>query len=140
MYIQSHLKQKAEFFDLENPLHFNRLANPMMTLSNSKAQLIVIDEVQFLPDLFKILRVLVDEHIQGRYYLILGSASRELIRQSSETLAGRIGYIEVIPFSLEEVSNREKLWRGNHSRDESRSGRMLFLGHSRGGRARPSHL
>lgn len=111
MYIEKHPKDSVEFFDLENPLHLMRLSDPLITLQRSKATLIVIDEVQLLPDLFKILRVLVDEKTNEKRYLILGSASRDLIQQSSETLAGRVGYIEVMPFSLLEVPDKEKLWK-----------------------------
>ena len=109
-YIKSHPKQPLSFFDLENPLDLARLENPMLTLSKLTDQLIVIDEIQRRPDLFPVIRVLVDEEDKNRKFLILGSASRDLIRQSSETLAGRIGYIELPPFSLIEIKNCEKLW------------------------------
>lgn len=108
-YIEKYVEQEVQFFDLENPLDLARLENPMLTLSNSSNQLIVIDEIQLRPELFPILRVLVDNH-KKRKFLILGSASRDLIRQSSETLAGRIGYIEVMPFSLEETKDFHRLW------------------------------
>lgn len=101
--------QKVEFFDLENPIHLASLDNPMLTLSKYENYLVVIDEIQRKPDLFPILRVLVDDPIKKYTFLILGSASRELIRQSSETLAGRIGYIELPPFTLNEVGNSDKL-------------------------------
>lgn len=108
-YIESYPKERVSFFDLENPLDLARLENPMLTLSKLSHHLIVIDEIQRRPELFTILRVLIDEK-KERKFLILGSASRELIHQSSETLAGRIGYIELMPFSLEEVNDLEKLW------------------------------
>ncbi len=69
----------------------------------------VIDEIQRRPDLFPILRVLVDEN-PNRKFLILGSASQELIKQSSESLAGRIGYLELTPFDQSEVQNLKQLW------------------------------
>src|SRR5205823_3632817 len=64
------------------------------------------------PELFPILRVLADERPRRRRFLVLGSASPELLKQSSETLAGRIAYLEVHPFSLTEVDRRgwDKLW------------------------------
>lgn len=86
-------------FDLENPDDLESLSNPMRVLERLEG-LVIIDEIQRLPDLFPILRVLVDR--KQAKYLVLGSASRELIRQSSETLAGRIGYIELTPFHLKE--------------------------------------
>jgi len=100
----------ARFFDLENPLDLARLDNPMLALSSEPEKLIVIDEIQMRPDLFPIIRVLVDEPTHKRKLLILGSASRDLIKQSSETLAGRIGYIELPPFTLSETKESTKLW------------------------------
>lgn len=99
----------VEFFDLENPTHLASLENPMLTLSKFPDCLVVIDEIQLRPDLFPILRVLVDDPDKKYNFLILGSASRDLIQQSSETLAGRIGYIELPPFTLFEVKNADKL-------------------------------
>src|SRR6202008_4640187 len=77
-----------------------------------------IDEIQRRPDLFPILRVLADATDKPkRRFLVLGSASRDLISQSSESLAGRIGYIEITPFSLEETHETEMLWlRGGFPR------------------------
>lgn len=86
-------------FDLENPDDRESLNNPLRVLERLKG-LVVIDEIQRLPDLFPILRVLVDR--KQAQYLVLGSASRDLLRQSSESLAGRIGYIELTPFHLKE--------------------------------------
>lgn len=115
-YIENHGIQ-ARFFDLENPLDLTRLSNPMLALSNLNESLIVIDEIQLIPELFPVLRVLVDDPEKKRKFLILGSASRDLIRQSSETLAGRIGYIELPPFGLYEVKDSGKLWiRGGFPR------------------------
>lgn len=105
----------VHFFDLENPFDLARLENPMLTLSNINSDLIIIDEIQLRPELFPVLRVLVDE--KPRKFLILGSASRDLLNQSSETLAGRIGYLELTAFSLEETSDDKKLWlRGGFPR------------------------
>ncbi|MFA6527574.1 MAG: ATP-binding protein [Candidatus Babeliales bacterium] len=105
----------VHFIDLENPLDLARLENPMLTLSNIQSDLIVIDEIQMRPELFPVLRVLVDE--KPRKFLVLGSSSRDLLRQSSETLAGRIGYIELSPFSSVEVDGIQKLWlRGGYPR------------------------
>lgn len=105
-------------FDLENPLDVQRLENPMLTLSSIQQPLIVIDEIQRRPELFPVLRVLVDqEKNKERKWLILGSASRELIRQSSKMLAGRIGYVELPPFCFFEVPDSQALWlRGGFPR------------------------
>lgn len=97
-------------FDLEDPLHLAQLENPKLTL-DARAGLVIIDEIQLRPNLFPYLRVLADEK-KDCHYLILGSASRELIQQSSETLAGRIGYQELTPFQISECGkeNLKKLW------------------------------
>lgn len=110
-YVEKYFESKEViFFDLENPIDLAKLENPMLLLSKIKAKLIVIDEIQRMPDLFPILRVLVDKKDTKKKFLILGSASRDLIRQSSETLAGRIGYIELPPFTLHEVKETNRLW------------------------------
>lgn len=109
MYADQLIGEKITRFDLENPLHLTRLETPMLALEELQG-LVVIDEVQRAPGLFEILRVLADRKNKPARFLILGSASRDLIRQSSESLAGRIGYIELAPFSIEEV-NREDLSR-----------------------------
>lgn len=117
MYAVNHHKEAITFFDLENPLDLARLENPMLTLSKIPHGLIIIDEIQSRPELFPVLRVLIDEERSDRKFLILGSASRDLIKQSSETLAGRIGYIELMPFSLAETQDENKLWiRGGFPR------------------------
>ncbi len=109
-YAAKYFPQDTYFLDLENPLDLALLENPMRTLTNITKDLIIIDEIQRRPDLFPILRVLIDQQKKNRRFLILGSASRDLLRQSSESLAGRIGYIELPPFSLAEVDNSNKLW------------------------------
>lgn len=97
-------------FDLENPRDLILLAEPQLSLEPLSG-LIVIDEIQRAPDLFPLLRHLVDTRKDQRY-LILGSASRDLIRQSSESLAGRIGFHELGGFRLPDVGrdNWRRLW------------------------------
>ena len=90
------------YFDLEDPASLARLDEPMTALRELK-DLIVIDEVQRRPELFPVLRVLVDRVPLPARFLILGSASPTLLRQSSESLAGRIALIPMNGFSLEEV-------------------------------------
>lgn len=97
------------YFDLESYIDLERLRNPLLTLGSLEG-LIVIDEVQRAKDLFSILRVLADQKKNGQRYLILGSASGELLQQSSESLAGRIAYMELTPFSFREAKNLERLW------------------------------
>ena len=95
------------FLDLENPRDAAMLAEPQLALEPLSG-LIVIDEIQRAPELFPLLRYLVDTHRDQRY-LILGSASRELIRQSSESLAGRVAYYELGGFRLGDVGAEH--WR-----------------------------
>jgi len=105
------------YFDLENPRDLARLENAQTALE-SLTGLVVIDEVQLRPDLFPLLRHLVDERTDTRY-LILGSASRDLIRQGNETLAGRILFLHLNGFALDEVgpANWKRLWwRGGFPR------------------------
>ena len=99
--------EDVHFFDLEDPLDLARLDNPKIAFEALKG-IIVIDEIQLRPNLFSVLRVIVDN--TNIKFLILGSASQELIQQSSETLAGRISYLEMSPFSLQEVDDIQKLW------------------------------
>ncbi|NLX24879.1 MAG: ATP-binding protein [Lentisphaerae bacterium] len=103
--------QPFHVFDLENPDDLARLAEPMLALKNLSG-IVVIDEVQRHPDLFPVLRVLADRTPSPARFVIIGSASPELLRQSSETLAGRIYYHELGGFSLEEVGieNADRLW------------------------------
>jgi predicted AAA+ superfamily ATPase len=108
----------VSFFDLEDPTDLTRLAEPMLVLRDVRG-LIVIDEVQRRPDLFPVLRVLADRLERVARFLILGSASPGLLRQTSESLAGRIFYHELGGFALDEVgvAARERLWlRGGFPR------------------------
>ncbi len=95
------------FFDLENPRDVAMLAEPQLALEPLSG-LIVIDEIQRAPDLFPLLRYLVDTR-PDQHYLILGSASRDLIRQSSESLAGRVAYHELGGLRLTDVGVEQ--WR-----------------------------
>jgi len=105
------MRGPTHYFDLENPEDEARLAEPMLALKALKG-LIVIDEIQRLPDLFQVLRVLVDRLRRTARFLVLGSASPGLLRQGSETLAGRIVYYELKGLALDEVGvmNHERLW------------------------------
>lgn len=115
--LSSQWSKNVTIFDLENPRDAQRLHEPLLALENIEG-LIIIDEIQRYPDLFPVLRVLADQNKKAKF-LILGSASRDLIRQSSESLAGRISYAEIGGFSLQLLgaSKAEKLWiRGTFPR------------------------
>src|SRR5688572_19290187 len=110
--------QGGERFDLEDPRDAQRLSQPMTALEGLRG-LIVIDEVQRQPDLFPILRLLADRRPSPARFLVLGSASPELLQQGSETLAGRIRFVELGGFSMSEVgaAHFRKLWtRGGFPR------------------------
>lgn len=106
------------FFDLENPLDLAQLEDPMLAL-RSLTGLVVIDEVQHRPDLFPVLRVLADRPQGAARFLVLGSASPGLLRQSSESLAGRIAYHHLGGLMVDEVGEErlDRLWvRGGFPR------------------------
>jgi predicted AAA+ superfamily ATPase len=95
-------EDSVNYFDLEDPVSLARLDEPMTALASLKG-LVVIDEVQRRPDLFPVLRVLVDRKDYKGKFLILGSASGDLLRQSSETLAGRMETLTLSGFNLDEL-------------------------------------
>lgn len=106
--------KNIHFFDLEDPTDYALLDNAKLTLEPLTG-LIIIDEIQRRPELFKYLRVKADSLDRNSRILILGSSSRDLIENASESLAGRIQYIEVTGFSLAEVNDAEKLFeRGSY--------------------------
>lgn len=104
------------FLDLERPADLARLADAEAALRAYDGRLVVLDEVQRLPDLFPVLRVLVDERRRAQrpigHFLVLGSASVDLLRQSSESLAGRIEYLELAPLDVLETGadTQDRLW------------------------------
>lgn len=121
MAIETMVDKPTSYLDLELDSDFNKLADPEAFLSRFQNELLIIDEVQRKPDLFRILRALVDirkrSNERSGQFLLLGSASRDLLQQSSESLAGRIRYLELSPFTISEVHradplgfNAEKLW------------------------------
>jgi uncharacterized protein len=110
---------KSTLFDLEDPADFELLKSNPKQIFTGLEGLVIIDEIQRLPELFPLLRVLADEADSKRKYLILGSTSPDLIRNSSESLAGRIGFVNLTGFRLNEVGNENlrNLWlRGGFPR------------------------
>lgn len=105
-------------FDLESPADLARLANPELVLGPLRG-LVVLDEIQRVPELFPVLRVLADRPEVPARFLILGSASPGLIKGAGETLAGRVSFVDVTGFSLLEVGLDElptRWWRGGFPR------------------------
>jgi len=116
--IQKAWEKPSHAFDLESPADLGRLADPDLALSPLKG-LVVLDEIQRAPNLFPLLRVLADRRPIRTRFLILGSASPDMLRQGNETLAGRIAYYSLDGISLEEagIKNHPKLWlRGGFPR------------------------
>jgi predicted AAA+ superfamily ATPase len=102
-------KENTLYLDLERPSDLQKLHDPEWFLSTQTGKLICLDEIQRMPELFPVLRSLIDTTGQKGMYLILGSASRELIRQSSESLAGRISFKRLTPFLFAEISDQASL-------------------------------
>lgn len=105
--VADEMTKPSVYLDLERPSDRAKLGDAELFLSRQTKRLTILDEVQRMPELFPLLRSLVDERIRGGektgHFLVLGSASRDLLRQSSESLAGRISYLELSPFTLDEV-------------------------------------
>lgn len=108
--VQSFLKSKKKslYLDLEDPDDRARLTNPTLFFSEHKDHLICLDEVQFMPDIFSVLRGIIDRNKRNGQFILLGSASPEMLRQSAESLAGRIHYIDLSPFTLAEMERDKK--------------------------------
>ena len=115
--------ENSIYLDLERPSDLNKLRDPEAFFQVNRGRLVCLDEIQRSPDLFPVLRSIIDEEQRNGQLLILGSASRSLLRQSSETLAGRISYLELSPFLLSEITEpfsldriRELWLRGGYPR------------------------
>ncbi|WP_029724815.1 ATP-binding protein [Desulfotignum balticum] len=92
------------YLDLQDRVDRNKLAEPELFFDRYREKMICLDEIQMLPEFFSVLRSEIDKDRRPGRFLILGSASRDLIRQSTETLAGRIAYLDLSPFLIHEVS------------------------------------
>ena len=104
MHLASLWPQPSVYLDLENPADLNKLDDPGLFLEPLQQQTVILDEVQRVPSLFPILRGLIDRHRTPKRFILLGSASPDLIRDASESLAGRIAYYELAPMSYSEVA------------------------------------
>jgi predicted AAA+ superfamily ATPase len=108
------------YLDLQNPADLYKLNDPILFFEANREAIFCIDEIQLMPELFSVLRSIIDQNRQNGRFILLGSASRELIRQTSESLAGRIGFVELHPFSVYEINELpdyqlNKLWlRGGY--------------------------
>lgn len=107
--IKDKLKNKSLYLDMELLSDFTKLVDPETYLNQHKDKTVIIDEVQRLPSLFPLLRALIDQKRTAGRFVLLGSAGPELIRDSSESLAGRIAYFELTPFIVDEVITNYKI-------------------------------
>jgi len=108
---------KVVYLDLELPSDMNRLTDAEIYLSSRQDSLVIVDEIQRMPSLFPLMRALVDKKRRNSQFLILGSASPDVIKNASESLAGRVAYHELTQFSLSETgaNSLQKLWiRGGY--------------------------
>lgn len=94
------------YLDLQNDGDLNKLSEPLLFFQSNQDKIICMDEIQLVPKLFSILRSVIDDNRRNGKFILLGSASRDLIQQTSESLAGRIGMIYLAPFAINEVNKR----------------------------------
>lgn len=98
--------QPAIYLDLESERDRRKIKDPYLFLSRYEHHCVIFDEIQRMPGLFEVLRGIIDENRRSGRFLLLGSAAPALLRQSAETLAGRIAYYELSPFNLTELGDR----------------------------------
>ncbi len=101
------------YMDLESQSEREKLKNPEQFFSHNQDKQFCLDEIQRVPQIFESLRSIIDKDREAGRFIILGSASRDLIRQSSESLAGRIGYLELTPFlfpEIQEIKYQTDFW------------------------------
>ena len=96
-------KKDFLYLDLQNTADLNKLSEPRLFFEANKHAVICLDEIQQMPQLFSVLRSEIDRDRYAGRFILLGSASQELIQKTSETLAGRIGIVELAPFSIDEL-------------------------------------
>jgi len=106
------LDREALYIDLEKASDRAKLIDIELFLKSHSEKTVILDEIQLMPELFSELRSLIDEKREPGRFIVLGSASPDLIRKSADSLAGRIGYLELTPFFLNEIraNELEKLW------------------------------
>jgi predicted AAA+ superfamily ATPase len=102
------------YLDLQNTDDRNKLTEPMLFFEANKDSVICLDEIQFQPDIFSTLRSFIDKNRQKGQFILLGSASRDLVQHTSESLAGRVGIIDLTPFTVYEVYNRPEYSLNSH--------------------------
>ena len=109
-YLIKQLNKETLYLDIENPKDQAKLTDPVLFFERNKDKCVVLDEIQRMPELFPILRSMVDINKVPARFIILGSASPELIRDFSESLAGRIAYEELAPFNITETVGQKDIF------------------------------
>ncbi len=104
-----YLDKEALYLDMENPEDVAKLSEPTLYFRKNKDKCIILDEIQRKPDIFPVLRSIIDENRMPARFILTGSASPEMIRDSSESLAGRIAYKELTPFNVMEIINNKDI-------------------------------
>ncbi len=102
------IKKESIYIDLENDKDRAKLEDPILFFENNMHKCVILDEIQRMPELFPTLRSMIDQKREAGRFVVLGSASPDLIRDSSESLAGRIAYIELSPFNISELPKRKE--------------------------------
>jgi predicted AAA+ superfamily ATPase len=113
-FIANKLKKNTLYLDLENPRDRAKLFDPVLFFEQNEKLCIILDEIQRMPELFEVLRSMVDKKRVAGRFILLGSASPLLIQSSSESLAGRVAYLELSPFNLMEVLLKNKQVQNKH--------------------------
>ncbi len=108
--IIQHINKEVIYLDLESIADFQKLDEPELYFEQHKDKCVIIDEVQNKPNLFPVLRSIIDKDRKPGRFIILGSASPEMLRQSSESLTGRISYIQLHPFNLIEIQENKNIY------------------------------
>lgn len=103
--IRNRLNRESIYLDLENPVDAGALDHPVEFLNSVSHKTVIIDEIQRKPDLFPALRAIIDQHRENGRFILLGSAGPKLLLLSNETLAGRIIYLELSPFTFSEIQH-----------------------------------
>jgi len=104
------IAKESVYIDIENPEDYAKLSDPVLFFRRNQNKCVVLDEIQRMPELFPILRSMIDMNRVNARFIILGSASPDLIRDSSESLAGRIAYEELAPFNITEIADLRAIY------------------------------
>jgi len=109
-YLVKQFNKESVYLDIENPEDLAKLTDPVLFFKRNQDRCVVLDEIQRMPQLFPVLRSMTDMNRVNARFIILGSASPDLIRDSSESLAGRIAYEELTPFNITEIAEKKDIY------------------------------